>query len=132
MKTSIRSLTLFIFMTVSGFAGQPFESMIIIPNSTTPSITVPAGKLLTVITFTADGSTNAGGTRGTVTVVETSGGISAQSVVLRSYDPADLNDTPHTVTIAGIAEGASHNSIQVYFTGAQNVGSFVTYEITNQ
>jgi len=105
--------------------------MILTAGQVTSSIDVPPGKKLTVLNFTADGATAAGGKTGTVTAQEVRPGFVYAETVMRSFDPANLNDMPHTIVIAGFP-ASNPATMEVIFTGAQNVQSFFTYEITNQ
>lgn len=92
---------------------------------------VPSGKILTVLSFTSDGSTAAGGTQATVLAEQFFGIGASFSTVLRAYDPANLNDMPHTVVIAPpVASRSTPSTMMVNFTSAQNVTTFATYSIT--
>jgi hypothetical protein len=130
MKASLRPLVLVLLVfSSSAFAGFPIQSLILPANSSAVSVSVPVGKVLTVLSFTADGSSQAGGAPG-IAAAEQNAGFAVSIVnVLRSYDPANASDEPHTVVVAGPAN-LHAATVSVSFTAAQNAATFVTYSIT--
>jgi hypothetical protein len=132
MNRFLRGLALVILLPVlSAFAGDPYTTVVFQAGSTATTINLPAGKILTVITFTADGSTQAGGTTGLVQVGLNEGLGEAYVTVLRTYDPANLNDMQHTVVIAGQGGSGGHPALPVTITPAENVNTVITYSITS-
>jgi hypothetical protein len=130
MNTHLRWFFLFlVIFTSSAFAG-PIQSLILAANTTSAPIPLQYGELLTVISFTADGSTAAGGARGTVNAQGLAGKTPISTTILRSYDPENANEQqPPPAVISGI--GSDYGSVtQVSFTAAQKATTFITYRIT--
>ncbi len=129
MNTHLRWFLLFLLMLASSAFAGPIQSLILAPNTTSAPIPLQYGELLTVISFTADGSTAAGGTRGTVNAEGVFGKTPISTTVLRSYDPENVNQQqPPPAVISGV--GSDYGSVtQVSFTAAQKATTFITYRI---
>ena len=138
MKTSLRSLALlFLLSTSSAFAGTTYYSQVLQPEGVA-TVRLKHGEVLTVISFTSDGSSAGDGTPGTVTADEVTPAVGDGSrvdnaaTVLLSYDQGNVNDQPHTVVIAGILSVANGPYMEVRINASTTVATFVTYSVTTE
>jgi len=129
MNTHLRWFLLFLLVFASSAFAGPVQSLILAANTTSAPIPLQYGELLTVISFTADGSTAAGGARGTVKAEGVAGKTPVATTILRSYDPADAKEQqPPPAVISGV--GSDYGSVtQVSFTAAEKATTFITYRI---
>ena len=138
MKTTLRSLAfLFLLSMSSAFAGTTYYSMVLQPEQQA-TVFLRFGEVLTVTSFTSNGSTASEGAPGTVTadVVTPSlgndgGPTNNEATVLLSYDPSNVNDQPHTVTIAGVLS-IHQSQMHVQITSSTTVATFITYSVTSE